>query len=105
VEGREVARRSGALHTLQDIFHIAIDILPELLQAAAQVVQTWLAVAGADEAVLRTLAVASEEGLALAALSRQIIALGETEFLRSSEKIMREMCFSPMLPSLYSGYT
>jgi RNase adaptor protein for sRNA GlmZ degradation len=35
VEGREVAGRSSALNALQDVFHVAIDVLPELLQAAA----------------------------------------------------------------------
>jgi hypothetical protein len=31
VEGREVAKRSRARKALQDIFHVAVDVLPELL--------------------------------------------------------------------------
>src|SRR5208283_3720949 len=80
-ESREVSWRSGPLNELQDIFHVRIDVLPELLQAAAQVVQPRLAIAGTNKPVLGTLPVTGKPVLALAALLRQSIALGEAEFL------------------------
>jgi hypothetical protein len=32
VEGREVAGRSGALNALKYVFHVPVDVLPELQQ-------------------------------------------------------------------------
>src|SRR5208283_4839355 len=78
---REVARRAGALHPLQDLLHVQIDVLPEPLQAATQIVQARLAIARTNQPVLGALPVAGKLVLTLAALLRQSIVLGETELL------------------------
>src|SRR5208283_2110595 len=80
-ESRKVLRRSSTLNALQDVLHVGIDVLPELLQAATQVVQPRFTIARTNQPVLRTLPVAGKPVFALAALARQSIALGETKLL------------------------
>jgi hypothetical protein len=48
MESRAVGRDSGTLNALQNALHVAIDVLPELQQTTAQVVQSGLAVTGAN---------------------------------------------------------
>ena|ERR1022692_1315852 len=48
MESRAVCKHSGTLNALQNVLHVAIDVLPELQQTTAQVIQSGLAVAGAN---------------------------------------------------------
>jgi hypothetical protein len=62
-----------------EISYIVVDVLPKLLQPTAQVVESRLAVAGPDQAVLGTFAVAGEQELAFPALLGQGTGLVESE--------------------------
>src|SRR5262249_2603148 len=59
--------------------HVRVDVAKERLVARAQVIQSFFAIRGTREAMLRTLAVAGEAHVALAAVSRQRSVFGLTE--------------------------
>ena len=62
-----------------NVFYVLIDVPPIFLQAAAQIVQSRLAIARADDAVLGTLAIAGKQEIALLALAGQRMEFIETE--------------------------
>src|SRR5208337_2057106 len=61
------------------VLHIAINVLPVLLEAAAEIIQPRLAVAGANQAVLGTFTITGKKVSTLAALTWKRVELVEPE--------------------------
>jgi hypothetical protein len=61
---------SRTRQALRDIFHVTIDVLPELMQSTTQVIQSRFALASTDDALLWAFAVAGKQKLAFTALPR-----------------------------------
>src|SRR5271157_4633350 len=73
--------RLAARQAAADVLCVLIDVAPALLQPAAQIVQAGLAVGSTNQSVLGTLTIAGKQILALAAVQRKRVELGEAEFL------------------------
>ena len=74
-------RAIGSAPAAADVLHVIVNVVPELQQSTAQVVQPGFAVVCADQAVLGAFAIAGERICAFPALSGKGVELVEAEFL------------------------
>jgi hypothetical protein len=75
------SERLAGGNALTDVFYIAVDVVPELLQAATQVIQANFVVRRTNEPIFRTLTVACKQEIALPAAPWQGVILIDAKLL------------------------